>query len=121
MSKKRVLHMTLKWRWFDQIARRLKPNEYRDIKDYWIKRLLNSPEFDFFDVQEIPLNPAAIRQFDEIHFRNGYNPESPFMRVEWKGMHVSNRCENGEFNDHRPRFAIEMGEVLELKNYELPD
>jgi hypothetical protein len=28
--------------------------------------------------------------YDEIHFRNGYSKNSPFMKVEWKGMKKEN-------------------------------
>ena len=60
---KSILHLTLKKKWFDLIKSGEKKVEYRQAKQYWIKRLYG-------------------RRFDEIHFHNGYSPDSPFMIVE---------------------------------------
>lgn len=57
----RILHLTLMKKWFDLIAAGKKKIEYREIKPYWIKRL--------------------SKDYDEIHFKNGYNKDCPFMRV----------------------------------------
>ncbi len=69
--KKRVLHLTLKKEPFDQIARKLKKEEYRDQKRYWLVRLYNKCLY--------------VKTFDEIWFRNGYTKDRPFMRVKFKG------------------------------------
>lgn len=89
MSKK-ILHLTLKRKWFDQIAVGLKKEEYRELKDYWKVRLEG-------------------RHYDEIHFRNGYLKDSPFMRVEFKGL------DYGTFEGERV-YAILLGDVLEVRN-----
>jgi len=86
MKEKRILHLTLLRKWFDLIASGKKTKEYREIKPYWNKRL-------------------AGKEFDEIHFKNGYSKNAPFMRVEWKGL----TKENGEY-------VIILGNVLEIKN-----
>ena len=39
-----VLHLTLKKYWFDMIKSGIKKEEYREIKDYWVKRLFRFPE-----------------------------------------------------------------------------
>ena len=82
----KVLHLTLKKRWFDLIASGKKTEEYRECKTYWIKRLRG-------------------RVYDEIHFRNGYRVDSPFMRVEWKGV----TCV-------AYRYIIKLGRISEIKN-----
>ena len=58
-----ILHLTLHRQWFDQIANGTKKIEYREAKPYWISRLEG-------------------QTFDEVHFRNGYHREAPFMRVK---------------------------------------
>ena len=63
----RVLHLTLKRRWFDMIASGEKREEYREAKPYWTTRL-------------------AGKEFDVIRFRNGYAKDSPTMDVEFKGL-----------------------------------
>ncbi|MCF7798484.1 ASCH domain-containing protein [Candidatus Woesearchaeota archaeon] len=85
--EKRILHLTLLRKWFEKIASGEKTKEYREIKPYWIKRLEN-------------------KTYDEIWFKNGYNKDAPFMRVEWRGL----KKEKGEFSIH-------LGKILEIKNF----
>lgn len=70
----KILHLTLKKKWFDLIASGEKKIEYREGKPYWIKRLVTP------GVISIPL------QFDEVHFKNGYRKDSPLIKVQWKGL-----------------------------------
>ncbi|MBR9683567.1 ASCH domain-containing protein [Candidatus Woesearchaeota archaeon] len=82
--RKRILHLTLLKKWFDLIASGKKKVEYREIKPYWTKRLLE-------------------KEFDEIYFKNGYSKNAPFMRVEWKNM-----------RKEKNKYAISLGKVLEI-------
>jgi len=91
MKMKKILHLTLRKKWFDLIARGEKDCEYREIKPHWTTRLKG-------------------KRFDEIHFRNGYSRDSPFMRVEWNGMHI------GEYGK-QPVYCIHLGRVLEIRNW----
>ena len=61
----KILHLTLKQKWFDLIASGDKKEEYRDIKPYWDRRLNNN-------------------KFDAIQFRNGYSQHAPSMLIELK-------------------------------------
>lgn len=87
----RILHLTLHRRWFDAIARAEKKEEYRAITPFWTKRLDG-------------------RTYDEIHFRNGYHPTSPFMRVQCLGLKRS------EWQG-QPVYALQLGAILETRNY----
>lgn len=82
----KILHLTLKKKWFDQIAEGIKKVEFRQIKPYWQKRIEG-------------------RQYDEIHFRNGYQKNAPFMRVKYLGYCIKN---DG-------LYALKLGNILELK------
>ena len=95
--KKRILHLTLLRCWFDEIVSGRKTREYREIKPYWTKRL-------------------AGREYDEVWFRNGYSEGMPFMRVEWKGL-TTERIDSDDTGKH---YAIILGKILELKNYDKP-
>jgi len=77
----RVLHLTLYRQWFYMIDSGLKKEEYREIKPYWIKRLRG-------------------REYEEIHFRNGYGLNAPKMIVECKGI---------EERDNT--FVIKLGQI----------
>lgn len=84
---KRILHLTLHKKWFDQIASGIKTKEYREKKPYWIKRLVD-------------------KEYDEVWFRTGYSKIAPFMRVEYLGLDKSGK-----------EFAIQLGKIIEIRNY----
>ena len=60
----KILHLTLKKKWFDMIASGEKKEEYREIKPYWNQRL--------------------NKKYDIVIFRNGYSKDSPQLMVELK-------------------------------------
>ena len=91
LTEKRVLSLTLMREYFDAIADGTKRFEYRECKPYWKVRLEG-------------------RNYDEVHFRNGYATKAPFMRVQFKSVKKLRR--NGEIV-----FAIALGKILGLKNY----
>ena len=62
-SEPKILHLTLKKEYFDQIKGGEKTSEYRLYKPYWVKRLMNKD--------------GTFRHYDLIHFRNGYNANAP--------------------------------------------
>lgn len=97
--KKKILHLTLKEEWFDLIAVEQKKIEYREFKEYWISRLMNKHD-------------DSLKEFDEIHFKNGYSKDCPFMRVE---------CIEVELGYSRTYdadcFKIHLGKILEIKNW----
>ncbi len=68
----KVLHLTLHKKWFDEIKAGEKKEEYREAKQYWLKRL--------FDEKGKP------KEFDVIKFRNGYNKNSRKMFVKFLGL-----------------------------------
>jgi hypothetical protein len=91
----RILHMTIKKKWFDQIAAGVKPEEFREIKPYWAKRLEG-------------------KQYDRIIFRNGYSLDSPSMAVEYHGY--TRKVITWESGVIEEVFALRLGKVLNIKN-----
>lgn len=91
----KILHLTLKKKWFDEILQKRKVEEYREIKPYWAKRLFNSD--------------GSIKDYDLIVFRNGYSKNAPEMKVEFKGIKTKT------FGDKK-YYAIELGNILEKRN-----
>lgn len=98
----KILHLTLKKKWFDLIASGKKTEEYRDIKPYWTRRLIDR---------------NGYRHFDEVHFRNGYKKDSPFMRVICKEIDSPMTNENIVFGSDLDRYVIKLGKILEIKNH----
>ncbi len=86
--KKKILYLTLIKKWFDLIKSGKKKEEYRELKPYWISRIVR-------------------KRFDEVHFRNGYKKTDPFLRVEYLGQTV-------EVNNDR--IIIKLGKILEVVN-----
>jgi hypothetical protein len=90
----KILHLTLKKKWFDMIASGEKKEEYREIKPYWIKRLNN-------------------KSYDVIKFRNGYNPDSPTLTVEMLGLSSSLGIIKWGAPEATPVYILKLGEILE--------
>lgn len=87
-----ILYLTIYKKWFDEILSGRKKVEFRDRTPYWNNRL-------------------AGRYYDEIHFRNGYTLDRPFMRVE---------CVLIDVFDEK-RWGIILGNILEVRNYNCID
>ena len=87
---KKVLHLNLYHKYFDQILKGEKTTEYREVTPYWSKRLEG-------------------RHYDVIKFKNGYRKDAPEMLVEFKGVGIVNDVQGS-------RYAIELGKILETKN-----
>ena len=87
---KKVLHLNLYRKYFDQILKGEKTTEYREVTPYWSKRLEG-------------------RHYDVIQFRNGYAKIAPMMIVEFKGMGIVTYQATSTY-------AIELGKILETKN-----
>jgi hypothetical protein len=86
----KILHLTLYKKWFNEIASGVKKEEYRDVKPYWTKRIVG-------------------RDYDEIHFRNGYAKDAPLIKVEYNGWRITH------FNGKQV-YGLALGKVLEITN-----
>lgn len=98
----KILHLTLKKKWFDMIASGEKKEEYREIKDYWTKRLDG-------------------RDYDVVYFRNGYAKDAPKIKVEI--MFKLDRCFGLEVWGAEPRvyyYVIRLGKILSIENHNSP-
>lgn len=99
LSGKRILHLTLTKRWFQLIASGEKLEEYREMKFYWETRLEG-------------------KEYDEIHFRNGYSSNAPFMRIECKGITIGRPAFKWYGAETTKEvYIIHLGAILELRNY----
>lgn len=92
----KILHFTLSKRWFEMIVRGEKREEYREIKDYWIKRLEG-------------------KDYDAIQFRNGYSPTSPTVLVYLN--RIVKRVGKPEWGaPEHPVYVLKLGAIIEAKN-----
>ena len=92
----KTLHLVLKRKWFEMIASGKKTEEYREIKPYWIKRLLNinEPKSYFDNMSKSGNRPALIcylitafacgfaKDYTHVTFQLGYQKNAPRMTFE---------------------------------------
>lgn len=98
--KKRVLYIPIERKWFEMIARGLKPWEYRAIKKHWRTRIEG-------------------REYDEVLLHCGYGPDVPKMRLAWKGYKIRKadpRYAPAEFKN-TDFYAIDVTSVIEILNW----
>lgn len=111
---KRILYLSLKKKWFDMIYSGDKKEEYREFKEYWIKRFgyYSSPkdyETGYYD-EEMNSLP------DIFCFTNGYGKQRPHFYIEvleWS-VDKSNHPEWGG-NTKDIQFVFKLGSILKNK------
>lgn len=99
--KKNTLHLTINRKWFDLIKDGTKREEYREIKVYWINRLL----LDFVGTSMggfasiLEKNIGALKEFwsskciktrpyTHVLFINGYGKNRPRIEKEIEGITI---------------------------------
>jgi hypothetical protein len=108
-----VLRLTLKKKWYDMILSGEKKEEYRELKSYWIPRLLCNFDWDK-SKNEIQLNGGSyqVKNFNRIEFKNGYGKDAPTMLVEFKGVKIGEAKPEWSDNWQGEVFTISLGAVL---------
>jgi ASC-1-like (ASCH) protein len=86
----KTLHLTLHREWFDLILSGEKTEEYREVKEYWRRRLEG-------------------QKYDQIIFRNGYSKAARWMRVSC--LEISRGIWRGQ-----PVFVLRLGVIFEAGN-----
>ncbi len=93
---KKVLFLTLKKEFYDQIKNGEKTSEFREYKKHWIQKLLNED--------------GSSKTYDLILFQNGYQTNAPQMLVEFKRVKINKERINW-FKSEK-YFEIELGKVI---------
>lgn len=92
MDLNKILHLTLKKKWFDMIASGVKKEEYREIKKYWVSRLCNKyPQSVIAGGDIIDRHKGTnydFRNFNFVCFKNGYAKNAPTMTFECNGIKI---------------------------------
>lgn len=97
----RVLHLTLKKKWFNMIASGDKKEEYREIKKHWISRIIPSGNL---------VDPC--RDFSAIEFKNGYGEDAPTLLVRCEGIDIGTGKENWGAEPGKEYFVIKLGNII---------
>jgi hypothetical protein len=135
MSK--VLHLTLKSKWFDMIEARIKKEEYREINPYWAKRFLMDVSY------HVSINHPTAQQIcdyiiagssliaydldiqDHIRFARGghFHSSIPQMVVECEGIKIGTGNPEWGAEPGKKYFVIKLGErisggVININRYD---
>lgn len=94
-TDKKVLYLTLKKEFFNQIKEGTKTSEFREYKEFWKKKLTN-PD-------------GTFKHYDLILFQNGYHKDAPQMLVEFKGIKINKKMTG--FLQWEKEFEIALGKV----------
>jgi hypothetical protein len=93
----KILHLTLKKKWFDMIASGEKKEEYREIKQYWEDRLGEDANGRFHEV---------------VEFRHGYAKDAPRMRFMIEDIEVGMGKVSWGAEWLKKYFVIKLGERI---------
>lgn len=109
-----TITLTLHKKWFDLILSGEKTEEYREIKPYWVRRLIGN--WHHYTEKSVFYKGDYIMPFSvsKIRFRNGYAKDSREMIVEWVGIEVkepnADWCEQSDIK--KLVFALKLGRVI---------
>lgn len=115
-----TLHLTLKKKWFDLILSGEKKEEYREIKDYWWKRLCTvgavkySMATIFNNGEQVD---SLFKDYTKIVFRNGYSKNAPEIHVKCLGICTGVARPEWSDNWNGKVFIIKLGQIIETRNY----
>lgn len=101
-----MLQLVLKKKWFEMILSGKKPEEYRQVKEYWIKRLFVNHREYFTLLQNKEMKHC---RFKTVKFRLGYATNAPQMTYEIKSLAIGKA--NPEWSENWPEdvFIIRLG------------
>lgn len=122
MEEKKILLLNLKKKWFDMISSGEKKEEYREIKTYWEKRLLQcnkdlGTSNSKYQCKNctcsrciLEHNGGEFIKYDYIKFRNGYSKNAPEFLIECKNIKIGKAKGSWSDNWKGNVFIIELGE-----------
>ena len=101
-NMKKILKLTINKEWFSRILSGDKTEEYREIKPYWVARLLQNNS-NIVDVQNlasalagrtdllkkyIDAQRIVSKQYTHVLFINGYRKDSPRIEKEIESITI---------------------------------
>lgn len=72
-----TLFLPLKAKWYELIEKGIKKEEYREIKEYWIKRFIRKECLTHFLVDKYD-----FKEFDKVVFSLGYTHKTMTFEIE---------------------------------------
>ena len=112
----KILKLTLEKKWFDMILSGEKKEEYREVKDYWMKRIAGIPgcgtSYNFTLLRD---RKNKCIEYTHVEFTNGYGSHRPRMLVECQNITVDEGNSDWGAPNYRV-FVIMLGKIIETHN-----
>lgn len=120
----KVLYLTLKAKFYDMIESGEKLEEYRELKSFWINRLVlknyrkYSAQLDANAIKQEyngkHLFHSICNEFDAVCFARGghFHPSIPQMTLECKGIEIGEGRPAWGAEKGKEYFVIKLGEIL---------
>ena len=102
------LKLVLKKKWYDMIASGEKTEEYRELTEYWEKRLWEYANWG---------DACWAKEFDIVTFYLGYAKNRPSMSFYWLGTDIGHGRAEWGAEQGKDYFVIKLGERYERTLY----
>jgi hypothetical protein len=118
----KVLELTLNKKWFDLIEKGIKTEEYRELKRYWIVRLMSNVEYltdsqgYLTDLEGVKNIGARFKHFDLIRFSNGYSKSSRRITMELQNISIGRGLPEWGAVEGQEYFVIKIGREVSRQN-----
>jgi hypothetical protein len=89
-----------------------KLEEYREIKPYWIKRLMQPWKKLWHDDGSVEDIRVDFENYDQIKFTNGYSKNAPSFTIECLGIEKGDAKPEWSDNWQGDVFIIKLGKIL---------
>ena len=123
MDNDKILHLTLKSKWYGMIESGEKKEEYREIKQFWVNRLLNvrrdfAYDFDSWSdcidmlktetEHAMKAMNAVYKDYEQVCFHKGYTSTVMTFKIDSICIGKGNPEWGAPIN--RPVFIIKLGD-----------
>lgn len=124
----KILHLTVKKKFFEMLYSGEKKEEYRAIKTYWINRffepkihqkyiydliwILQGKNNELEPNAFIKNNHLDYKEFDVVCFRHGYSKNPPTILIEFIGIEIGTAKPELSDNWQGNVFKIKLGEFV---------
>lgn len=114
MSK--TLHLPMKGKWHRMISDDIKKEDYRAIKQYWIKRLFYKGSSIRFSENQVEIDGMFYTPipYDTVTSKNGYSRNSPVTVVRYLGVSIGPAVPEWSNNWPGECFVIKLGEIISI-------
>lgn len=121
MKERKTLYLSLKKEWYNLIDDGVKTEEYREIKPYWVKRLLalKNEKIDAANVEDITNNikelgdiptDMCVVPYTDVCFSYGYTKKRMTFKID--GISISNGKTEWGAPEQDKVFVIKLGERI---------